>query len=503
MPKLLDTLWRNAFGSDELEHYTAEYTWMANQMSHAMMGFFLAVFVVLVSRFVWALKTGSKPIAMSKLAPPGGPMEPAPAPTAGPATAPGGLWRTDLAVGIMFALIILKEAVDITSDAIRYSGTKVSTNFGNIYLDSFTDTMFWWSGMFLALLGLNWLVFAKEERRKWRNLITIAGPVFCLALGLGTGQVWVNQKRTFDRSGMPGDYERLNRLLREQADEPDQNPNLRPIRFRADKADQQYAWLKEFQAGAGAEGKVTAQHYLLKGGRPQDRSRLAVSMGCEYAFKLRFRDWRAEGTDLTRVYFVSAVKALEDPSVFVNETAANKLECVIINDLDVTLLPPLKLLDIDKLSPTHTRRIAALAGPEALAATKAALLSDAFPDLASPEFVDAVLLLTAQNTLNEVKKAPPGKVPAGVSDDVKRVVERQEVLIQLGINANKEGIHTIWVMAGDGKTGDDRKADDPEKKRARGLWQQDYDAWKAAMAKLLGVAEDDLREIEILQPDEK
>ncbi|MBX9582147.1 MAG: hypothetical protein K2X87_17720, partial [Gemmataceae bacterium] len=38
----LQTLWRNSFGSDELEHYTAEYTWLANQVAHAGMGFCLA-----------------------------------------------------------------------------------------------------------------------------------------------------------------------------------------------------------------------------------------------------------------------------------------------------------------------------------------------------------------------------------------------------------------------------------------------------------------------------
>ena len=42
-PKGLDWFLSQAFGSDELTAYTAEYTWNSNQMAHAMMGFALAV----------------------------------------------------------------------------------------------------------------------------------------------------------------------------------------------------------------------------------------------------------------------------------------------------------------------------------------------------------------------------------------------------------------------------------------------------------------------------
>ena len=38
-----------AFGSDELTPYTAEYAWNSNQMSHAMMGFALAIVWILLA----------------------------------------------------------------------------------------------------------------------------------------------------------------------------------------------------------------------------------------------------------------------------------------------------------------------------------------------------------------------------------------------------------------------------------------------------------------------
>jgi hypothetical protein len=212
---------RNAFGSDATVAYTAEYAWLANQMSHATMGFFVGV--------VWVLKVqewGWPPWTM----------------------------------GLILIAPVVKDAVDYGLDTWRGSAA-FKVDHRELILDWVTDDFYWGLGMVAAVvtLGLTEHVWA------WRAATAVLGGGIALYLAFG---VWVPRKRMFDFSRMPFNFVRLIKY-------PDPDAVL--------TADSQ-AELRAFQDAVAAHTKDTRdqRHYLVVGGRPIIRSGMAVSMGCEY-----------------------------------------------------------------------------------------------------------------------------------------------------------------------------------------------------------------------------
>ncbi len=272
------TLLTNSFGSDTLTAYTAEYAWLSNQMAHAMMGFFLAA--------LWAFAVQLKHN--------------------------DGLWLW-ACVWMPLAVPPLKEAVDYVLDAALHRHT-FALNHAELLADAATDVFFWSFGMLLAIA-----VFGFDAVR-WPLLAVVVGGGALVALALIFG-VWVRRMRMFDASRMPFNY-------------------LRLVKYRDPEAllgAGGVERVREYQEFArrhrpGADGRP--RHLILTGGRPVDRSRLAVSLGCEFIGR-----WKG-------AYMISAVKLLEDPSRMTTAcqmAREYKAEvcCLIVDDLNVNLpLPP-------------------------------------------------------------------------------------------------------------------------------------------------------------------
>jgi hypothetical protein len=306
-----------AFGSDDLTPYTAQYAWNSNQMAHAMMGFCLAVCWL---TYIIAQHPGRHRVAERSADP--------------PPTRRGRLFRRlrelpmDLYVVLLFATIPAKEIADITLDRGMFAASPVQPNQSSLLFDSVTDTTFWWAGMFLAAAVL--ALFTKEERGL-RFAVPLFGLAGCAAFWVYVaGGVWQNQKQTFDVSGMPFNYTRL-AVLSGRTD----------IHF-AEKSPLKWPELEAFRAQvaqAPTTGRPPQKHFVIYGGTPAQRSKLAVAMGCEFAFKLRENRKYVDDRESLRVMYVSAVAALERPEALI-AGEIELLECVIVDDLDVgTKLP--------------------------------------------------------------------------------------------------------------------------------------------------------------------
>ena len=597
------TFWRNSFGSDELEHYTAEYTWLANQMAHAMMAFCLvtcwALFVFsLKQRFTAEderLKTLRKEAAKARDAvaraaeaaalPATGTLQATavvvPDPANGEAAAlpateelqeePGAkgeevqagqarghppveaavsdsvvertaahqhaeaahqraeavaaelqnkinalswptrklyLARTGRLIAAPFLLLVLKELIDIVSDISQFDGSRIPPRFLNPLLDSVTDLMFWWAGMCLALFVAS-LFYGKS--RGW-IVSTFLGFVICLGVGyLYLGTHWLNQKKTFDRSGLPLNYQRLVKLMTfwdtpETPTRPGRTPRI-PAPFPEDRREDQNQTLTRIQGIAAGDEGTSPGHFVLTRGLPEDRTKLAVSLGCEFAFRLRFRE-RSQGEDQRRkVVYTSLVKALDDPEALIDTNSRAALQCVIIDDLDVTIDPPIKLLaDATKVFPELRQYYSRQSQRKIEQAPAEGGFSDElksrFRKSPSVNPLDDNKLLTRVQLDVMSKAVFDGLSPEEQKDEAKRLGVFEKMRLALtthrnGGDVDEPGgkISTIWVMSNTGEKS--AKATDP------GPQRDNREKWMYLIAYLTGTTRDDLEKnrIEFVRPD--
>jgi hypothetical protein len=223
--KGLGTFVTNSFGSDEFLPYSAEYSWLANQMAHAMMGFCIAaIWVQLGKRWYW-------PYVIA------------------PAKAP-----IDYLVSVGFAQGHFRPPA------------------WEFWFDKATDVFFWSFGMTLAVA-----IFATNSwwgaHRKYKILGTVAvGVTGSLLLG----QWWVRQKDAFDSSEIPNSYVRLCNFEKGGArliDEKAPTGNGYEILDR-------YVETIEQPAPAGT-------HLVIIGGDATHRTRLALALGCEHTARVQ------------------------------------------------------------------------------------------------------------------------------------------------------------------------------------------------------------------------
>lgn len=275
-------MWANIWGSDVTVAYSAEYAWLSNQMSHAMMGFFLAgVWQLILLRHGGDARWSGWPQF-------------------------GGV---DSRLFLVFLLPVLKDTIDFGLDAWFRAGP-FAVNRRELLLDGVTDNFFWSFGMMIGL--------------SLPGLDAVNGPLLGITLVAGAigwwllaQRIWLPQKRMFDASRMPFNF-------------------LRLIRYRSPEdtfESKDLDALKTFQLSIASTASAPASHYALEGGRPADRSRLAVSMGCEFI------------SHHQPVYMISAVKLMEDPDRLAEDCLfpaefKSAIRCLIIDDVNVSLPIP-------------------------------------------------------------------------------------------------------------------------------------------------------------------
>lgn len=456
-----------AFGSDELTPYTAEYAWNSNQMAHAMMGFCIAVCWLL---FIIALRPGEEPRPTTKEKT----VESAKDDDSIFETIFRWLQRRPMWVYVvfLFAMIPLKEVADILLDMGNYSGSPVKPNMPRLVFDSVTDISFWWSGMFLAAALIGWFI----EGRWYRGGIPTVGLLLCILFWWQfAAPLWLNQKRTFDRSGMPFNYTRL---------VVQSGRNVIP--FQND-ATEEWKHLEDFRNAVVATehpNKPPQKHFIIFGGLPEDRSRLAVGMGCEFAFKLRRGDEKATGDDLIRVQYASASVVLERPQSLL-VAKRERLECVVIDELDVSIRRPSQ---IDPETRLYFYENTAKAVPRKGVRVPKELLEslklDKIPGLNTP-LANAPKMVEIDNIEIGKIRDKLGKKKSETSNDL---AARLEIFRELGHLAHDAKVSTIWVLGGYAG---------PEGSETRKQWEKQRDQWITEIATLLEVDEKELRKIEL------
>jgi hypothetical protein len=271
----------------------------------------------------------------------------------------------DVSTLVLFALIPLKDGFDIWLDTEEYKRTPIPPAKWPIRYDSITDVLFWWSGMFAGAILIG-AYYQKDLKGWWRTRIPIVLCGICFGFAYFLERpVWLDQKRTFDASGLPFNYTRLPVLAAQPPGEGkvELNPNS-PV---------QWPELKDFRDAVSGDERPAPRHYVIFGGTPAQRSKLAVSMGCEYALALRKprpKDWqtdfdkadesgKAELTKLLlrRVRYVTAPAVLERSEQFQEYLHRAVVECIVIDDLSVATsltgggLNAPELVDRAKLTP--------------------------------------------------------------------------------------------------------------------------------------------------------
>lgn len=397
-----------AFGSDELSPYTAEYAWNSNQMAHAMMGFALAVvWLLLVVTLCEVPGKGEKndwlkaPVQRLRQSMPTIPR--------------------DVYVVILFALIPIKEVLDILLDRSRFATSPVSPNYWALYFDSLTDISFWWTGMFLAAFIVGLFVAG------WaRAVIPLVGLGLCIGFWYYyASPQWLSQKRTFDLSRMPFNYMRLAQMAAgKSADE-----------MFHENSQVKWTDLAAFREEVVGAARPPQRHYVIVGGKPADRTNLAVSIGSEYAFKLRPGDKAQKPLELTRVYYSSAPAILERPAEFDDLLNPDVVECVVINHLDTVVALP--------------RKASPEAGAEVLDQMK--LPEPVAENLAEKFELPRNYSRMPKQAQDSVKK-PPATSFGPQSESQRMRIEadiRRAKFEVLGELVKSRGISTVWVLSGD------------------------------------------------------
>lgn|GEM_PF-4130231 len=458
------------FGSDELTPYTAEYAWNSNQMAHVMMGFCIAV--------CWLL------FALSLTA-----KSATPAPDGCTSFLRRALdWLKGVAliwfVVLLFASIPLKEVADLMLDGAKFADSVVSPNTKRLVFDSVTDISFWWTGMFLAAMFIGIFVRKDGKYRVWAPAI---GLVACIAFWYFlAADKWLDQKRTFDKSNMPFNYTRLAVLAGE-------GEGRTKVHF-ADESKIKWPELESFRKDVVDADRPAQQHYVLIGGLPDVRSRLAVGMGCEYALKIRPDAGQFTGDELVRIRYLSAATALERPKLLEETSVLKNLECVVIDHLDVSMARP-----SEAQAETYFRvkeQVATKIGsktasvPRRVVDNLKAPNKNFIPDPKNPE--------TLQVPLDELAALKKAAIEQQRAEALKAVApklqsERLAAIQQLGKKASLGQVSTIWVLTGfDG-------AKDPQ---AKAEWTKRKDGWVDEIAEILEVKRGDLRIVELKEPPE-
>lgn len=291
------------YGSDELESYTAKYAWLANQISHAMMGFFGMA-------FFWAVWVQGK-----------------------------SRWL----VLVPFALVLVKDfGIDLTKDLLAARGSPVKPCMENVLFDNLTDGMFWFSGFALAIAMIAWSYAPHQMTRK---LWVVLFVVFA-GLAIGFGGYWVPQKDSFDRSGLPLNYTRLTHLAGRLkfVEKPAPRQPAEPKNSELSPNEALVAIERHTRARAPA-------HVIIYGGAPKERNELAVSISCEYVFRLSPNGpWGWNGPvpviNTTTARLLEAGRTppgQETPkrkSAIWDALNADQLRCLLVTDLDTGLAPP-------------------------------------------------------------------------------------------------------------------------------------------------------------------
>lgn len=432
-----------AFGSDELWPYTAKYAWLSNQMAHTMMGFALAVVVLLL-------------VVSPRLS------QPSPSTDAWLKMSARSIWDSlptiprDAYVIALFGLIPLKEIVDMLMDRLSCSSSPIRPNLWPLIFDSITDISFWWTGMFLAALIIGLFV------EGWaRAIIPLVGLGVCVPFWcFYAAPLWLNQKETFDRSGMPFAYTRLSRL----AESESKNEVLRKRPYFHDCSEIKWAELKTFRDQIIESDRPPQHHFLIIGGLPRDRTNLAVALGSEFAFKLGREVKNAENADLTRVYYASAPAILEHPAELKGVVNPAVVECVIVNHLDSAMVLPTKV----------SRK-----------AVNEAITNDDTRERIVEMLENRKHFEIQQETAGEQAGiAKPGK--SVISRDTQRIQHESEIrrvkLEILGDIVKSHDISTIWVLSGN---------------RQSSSWNDDRQRWIEDIKNLVADEDAELRVIEL------
>ena len=441
------------YGSDELESYTAKYAWLANQISHAMMGFFGMA-------FFWTVWVQGH-----------------------------SRWRAV----VPFVLVLGKDfGIDLGKDLLAARGSPVAPCVENVLFDNLTDAMFWFAGFALALAMIAWFYAPEQVSRKWWTglFVVFAGAA------IGLGGYWVPQKDSFDRSGLPLNYTRLTHLAGrlefvekpppKQSDAPKNSelPSSRTLIALEEKA-----------------RKREAVHVVIFGGSPKGRNELAVSIGCESVFRLsRNGPWGWNGP--TPVVSTTAARLLEAgrtppgqpapvrKSAVWDALSADELRCLLVTDLDTGIAPP----------------------PDVLLR---AALDNNRPDIVTGgvrnqldinEFLNGVtnstgykssVALTRKDLDVLFENYTPEKRPDRLTELEKAVQNRTRPLKDLLAEiAKKKNVATVWALAetpawlGEKCT----PADEVRHRKA------DRDAWIYTLAALLEIKPEDFYILELTEP---
>lgn len=219
--KTLKDFLKNIWGSDTTTPYTAEYTWLANQVAHATLGFLLGCIWILIGRNFFTING----------------------------------WQY-----LILSVSLIKEIIDFLMDLLnRVNSFKL--NKREIILDCLTDFLF---ATFGALLSFS---FFLNNQVKWLNIILV------LAIGLplilfATFKIWLPRMRMFDFSQMPFNncrlikYENVSSIF-EQADID-----------KINKLQNDIAFIKQ--------NNSSFPDIILSGNNAITKSKLAISIGCEF-----------------------------------------------------------------------------------------------------------------------------------------------------------------------------------------------------------------------------
>jgi hypothetical protein len=261
--RLIHTLLTSAFGSDEFQGYTAEYAWCENQMAHATMGFVLAMLIY------WGLPWWT----FGRL----------------------GRWLSRhpwVRLALPYA-IVFKTLPDA---ALTWWYSSVfGIDWFEFYADKITDISFWYFGMLLGqtlclIIELTIDKTARTSRRIFGLVWAAALLVGWAALLVQFNNIWIAQKKTFDRSNLPPGWVRVGQYDTNRAFAKDQEG----VRKEMEKNTKEY--LK-----CVSNPPAKARHCVVRGGWPVNRSNLAVALGTEYASRSR------------AIYYHTASKLVEEP----------------------------------------------------------------------------------------------------------------------------------------------------------------------------------------------
>ena len=392
---------------------------------------------------------------------------------------------------VLFLSIPAKEVVDIVFDASNYANSPVKANRESLIFDSITDISFWWTGMFLGTFMVAW--FTKEEA-VLRRAVPFVGLLGCIAFWyLYAGGIWLNQKRTFDNSGIPFNYTRLAVLS-----------GLPDITFASQSKIQWETIESDFRqpiVTTEYTKRPPQRHYVIVGGTPEQRSKLAVSMGCEYAFKLRGSAKYRSDNESVRVRYFTATALLEYPTVLNGYDDAT-IECVIIDDLDVSTQRPSQLTEEKKLN--YYRNAAKERKDQMVVISKKQLENLNKKKLPIQMKMNRPWADVVELTLSEFDKVAPPRSTLPNEPPLDEAKSELEARVQLfddfgsrtgpntKHNPDDTGISTIWVLAG---------SPGAKNTLVNQAWNKRKDDWITEMACLLRVKKNQLRIIELSHPE--